>query len=310
MLVLKLTGSHEIEETLARIRDYVGKQFPESMRLTGNVVLLTGTASDIVAGQIKSVARPGCDLPRHGPHVLSVKVGFLAILPNSCRSPSSSGRSVGSGLLNLGTSLIAAIALGIAVDSTVHCGAAQSRAEGATDQASALVETLRIVGIPIICDGGPVLRVSDFFASLVPIQQFGVLSGMTMATALAANLVLLPALLATTKIITVWDLLAVKLGKDPAQTIPFFAGLPSRGADRRVDGSPALCPGETIVRRGEVGGRCTSSSGLGGRVRGGGGERRYLARYRHGEVFGEMGLVRHGDPAPTSWLPGLSGFSP
>ena len=36
----------------------------------------------------------------------------------------------------------------------------------------------------------------------------------TMAAALVTNLVMLPALLATTRIITVWDLLAVKLGRE------------------------------------------------------------------------------------------------
>jgi hypothetical protein len=71
-----------------------------------------------------------------------------------------------------------------------------------------LVEiALRIVGISII--EAAVALFFGFltfaFASLVPVQQFGLLTGMTMVTALAANLVLLPALLATTKIITVWD---------------------------------------------------------------------------------------------------------
>src|SRR5262249_7747462 len=54
----KLTGSREIEETLAKIRDYVAQQLPPKIhaQLTGSLVLLTGTASDIVAGQIKSLS--------------------------------------------------------------------------------------------------------------------------------------------------------------------------------------------------------------------------------------------------------------
>ncbi len=48
-----------------------------------------------------------------------------------------------------------------------------------------------------------------------PIRNFGVLTAITLATAFAANLVVLPALLATTKIITLWDLLGVKLGAGP-----------------------------------------------------------------------------------------------
>jgi uncharacterized protein len=299
----KLTGSREIEETLTRIRDYVGKQFPPKIhaRLTGNLVLLTGAASDIVAGQIESLSLAlAVIFVVMALMFLSAKVGFLAILPNALSIVIFFGVMGWLGVfLNLGTSLIAAIALGIAVDSTVHYMARLNlELKGATDQVSALVETLRIVGIPIIY--ATVALFFGFltfaFASLVPIQQFGLLTGMTMATALAANLVLLPALLATTKIITVWDLLAVKLGKDPARTIPFFAGL--RPAQARIvvlmGEIKRFAPGDQIVRQGEIGDEMyVIIQGAVDVFAGSGGERRYLAQYRHGEVFGEMGLVRH-----------------
>ncbi len=299
----KLTGSREIEETLGKIREYVGGQFPPKIhvQLTGNLVLLTGTASDIVAGQIKSLSLAlAVIFLVMALMFLSFKVGFLAILPNALSIVIFFGVMGWLGVfLNLGTSLIAAIALGLAVDSTVHYMARFNlELKGATDQASALVETLRIVGIPIIY--ATVALFFGFltfaFASLVPIQQFGLLTAMTMATALGANLVLLPALLATTKIITVWDLLAVKLGKDPARTIPFFAGL--RPAQARIvvlmGEIKRFAPGETIVRRGEIGDEMyVIIQGSVDVFAGSGGERRYLARYRHGEVFGEMGLIRH-----------------
>src|SRR5438094_284566 len=52
-----LSGSRRVEETLDRIRLYVAEHFPAdiAVNLTGTLVLLTGTASDIVAGQIKSL---------------------------------------------------------------------------------------------------------------------------------------------------------------------------------------------------------------------------------------------------------------
>ncbi len=59
----------------------------------------------------------------------------------------------------------------------------------------------------------------------VPIQQIGVLSAATMALALAGELVLTPALLSTTKIVTLWDLLSLRLGKDPHRTIGIFQNL-------------------------------------------------------------------------------------
>jgi len=129
----------------------------------------------------------------------------------------------------------------------------------------------------------------------VPIQQFGVLSGVTMATALVTNLVLLPAVLGTTKIITVWDLLAVKLGKDPARTIPLFAGL--RPAQARIvvlmGEIKRFAPGEPIIRRGDVGNEMyVLIQGSVDVYAGGGADRQRIAHHARGEVFGEMGLVR------------------
>src|SRR5438477_8152264 len=81
----KLSGSREIEATLQRIRDYVELQFPPKLKVTptGNLVLLTGTASDIVAGQIKSLSLAlGMIFVVMSLMFLSLKVGLLAILPN------------------------------------------------------------------------------------------------------------------------------------------------------------------------------------------------------------------------------------
>lgn len=297
-----LTGSRAIEQTLARIREYVGRQFPAKLKVTptGNLVLLTGTASDIVAGQIESLSVAMVVIfAVMSLMFLSLKVGLLAILPNVLPILVFFGLMGWSGIfLNLGTSLIAAIALGIAVDSTIHYMARlNSELKGAVDQVSALVSTLRIVGAPIIYATAALFLgfLTFAFSSFVPIQQFGVLSGMTMATALVTNLVLLPAVLATTKIITVWDLLAVKLGRDPARTIPLFAGL--RPAQARIvvlmGEIKRFAPGETIVRRGEMGDEMyVIIQGAVEVYAGAGAERRAIARQHRGDVFGEMGLVR------------------
>jgi predicted RND superfamily exporter protein len=151
----KLTGSREIEETLGKIREYVDRQFPPKIQLhlSGYLVLVTGSASEIVVGQIKSLSLALVVIFLvMALMFLSAKVGFLAILPNALSIVIFFGVMGWFGVfLNLGTSLIAAIALGLAVDSTVHYMARFNlELKGATDQGSASIETLRIVGIPII----------------------------------------------------------------------------------------------------------------------------------------------------------------
>jgi uncharacterized protein len=116
-----------------------------------------------------------------------------------------------------------------------------------------------------------------------------------MAASLVTNLVLLPAVLGTTKIITLWDLVRGLLGENPAQAIPLFAGLrPSQARVIVLMGeAKTFHVGEPIVRTGDPGeelyvilnGRAevSASDGTG---------RQQLAELKRGDVFGEMGFVR------------------
>jgi predicted RND superfamily exporter protein len=298
-----LSGSKRIEATLANIRAYIAKHFPADLKVhpTGNLVLLTGTTSDIVTGQIKSLSLAlAVIFVVMALMFLSVKVGFLVILPNVLPIVIFFGVMGWLGiLLNVGTSLIAAIALGIAVDSTIHYMARLNlELQGEVEQKAALVRTLQAVGAPIIYTTVALFFgfLTFAFSSFVPIQNFGILTGVTMMTALAANLVLLPAVLATTKIITLWDLVGVKLGEDPARTIPLFAGLrPNEARIAVLMGQiKRFAPGEIIVRQGDMGSEMyVIIQGHTQVFAGTGGERKYILDLQRGEVFGEMALVRH-----------------
>lgn len=300
-----LNGSSHIEATLDKVRAYVAGYFPPDVpvRLTGTLVLLTGTASDIVSGQVKSLTFALVVIFLvMAVMFLSAKVGFLAIIPNVLPIVIFFGVMGWMGIyLNLGTSLIAAIALGIAVDSTIHYMARLNQElQGETDQTEAIVRTLASVGVPIVYAmlalflGFLVFGLSSF----VPIQNFGLLASITMVTALVANLVLLPALLATTKIITIWDLLGVRLGNDPARTIPLFSGL--RPAQARIvvlmGEMRRFGRGDTIVRRGDQGREMfVIIRGVTEVWAGADSERRRVAQHQRGDVFGEMALVRHNE---------------
>ena len=299
----KLTGSRAVEDTLARIRAYIAEHFPAELHVhpTGSLVLLTGTTSDIVTGQIESLSLAlGVIFVVMSLMFLSARVGFLAILPNVLPIVIFFGVMGWLGiLLNLGTSLIAAIALGIAVDSTIHYMARLNlELQGETDQAAAMVRTLRAVGVPIVY--ATVALFFGFltfaFSSFVPIQNFGILAGATLLTSLGTNLVLLPALLATSKIITLWDLVSVKLGRDPTRTIPLFAGLrPGQARIVVLMGQiKRFAPGQHIVRQGEQGGEMyVIVQGSAEVFAGSGAQRKAIMQMRRGDVFGEMALVRH-----------------
>ena len=296
-----LSGSRAVERTLARIREYVAVRFPAEMRvrLTGNLVLITGTATDIVRGQIESLALAlGVIFLVLTLMFLSVRIGFLAVVPNVLPILIFFGVMGWLGIrLNLGTSLIAAIALGIAIDSTIHYMARLNlELRGETDQQQAITRALRRVGAPIIYTTVALFLgfLTFAFSSFVPIQDFGRLSSVTMATALGANLVLLPALLATFKIITLWDLLGVRLGQDPSRTIRLFEGLrPSQARVVVLMGDlKRFSPGQAVVRQGEHGDEMyVIIQGAAEVWLSAKGNRRRIANLKRGDVFGEMGFV-------------------
>jgi hypothetical protein len=198
-------------------------------------------------------------------------------------------------VLNFGTNIIASIALGLAVDDTIHIMYRLSAEVRSTDaQEEALVESLSTVGKPalyysiLLFLGFLTLGLSTF----VPIQQFGLLSGTTIVIGVAGELLLLPALLATTRIITVWDLLYLKLGKDPQKTIQLFEGLrPLQARIVTLMGEiKSFPPGRAIIRQGEIGNEMyvlikgTADVFI---------DARKVRTLTRGDFFGEMGVIRH-----------------
>jgi predicted RND superfamily exporter protein len=299
----RFARSSEISAAVDQIRAFGEKNDPPDMQPmpTGNIVLLNGTTDDVVWGQVKSITVAlVVILIVMSLLFLSVKVGFIAMVPNIVPIVIFFGVLGWSHVtLNIGTSIIAAIALGIAVDNTIHFMVRFNRELQVTyDQERSLTTALRTIGRPIVYTsvaltcGFLVMRLSEF----VPVRDFGSLSAVTMLAAMGTNLVLLPALLAQTRIVTLWDLLFVKLGKDPHKTIPLFRGL--RRAQARIavllGTLQTVHAGDAAVRQGEMGEAMYVI--INGRadviVTGADGQRRLLHRLDRGDVFGEMGLVR------------------
>lgn len=255
-----LSRSRDIAALVDQIQAFAQHTFPPelSVRPTGNLILLTRTTSDIIAGQIQSLAvTAGVIFVIMAAMFLSLRVGLIAMVPNIFPLCVFFGLMGLSGAeLNFGTNIIASIALGVAVDDTIHIMTRLSSAVRTTfDQEHALLQTLSTVGKPalyaslILFLGFLTLALSTF----IPIQEFGLLSATTMLAGLIGEITLLPALLATTPLITLWDLLYVKLGKDPHTTISLFANLrPYQARIVALMGEIKSFPcGHTIIRSGE-----------------------------------------------------------
>jgi hypothetical protein len=204
--------------------------------------------------------------------------------------------------LSSATSLIASIALGIAVDDTIHFLAkynAEFRKDW--DKERSLRETMLTVGQPIIFTsltlalGFSVLMLSSFKPTIL----FGFLMVITMSTALFGVLVILPALLLKTELVTAWDFVALKLGDMPRRRIPLFEGFSKWQVKKLlVAGKLEEYPADTaIFREGDIGD--TMYAIVSGGVDVIKGETGKVTELGTGEIFGEMGIVRRKERTAT-----------
>jgi predicted RND superfamily exporter protein len=129
----------------------------------------------------------------------SFRVGLLAMIPNVLPILLTMGLMGWIGItLNVTTVMIASIALGIAVDDTIHMFVrirTESRAHD--DHHEGVQRSLQSVGravvfTSVVLSGGFAVLL---LASLVPAGHFGILIAFTMLVALLADLVLIPVLI-------------------------------------------------------------------------------------------------------------------
>jgi len=295
-----LSRSVEVGEFVQRVREFAASRLPRGVvaRPTGTVVLLSQSSDDLAWGQITGLWQElTVLLILLVIMFLSFRVGVLALIPNVVPTIVLFGIMGWTGIdLNICTSMIAAIAIGIAIDDTIHLlsrfsdelhitGSQEEailNAVGSVGQSAFFIALALSAGFFIVC-----------LSNFQPVRHFGLLSGLTMAIALVVELLLTPALVTTTKIATLWDLLFLKLGPEPHKQIPLFAGLWSFQAKLVVlmGRLRSVSRGTLMARAGEMEpemfvllkGRAQAYRDDPGQI---------LRHMGRGDVIGEMGLVR------------------
>ena len=168
--------------------------------VSGNAVLLNRSADGIAQNQATQVGFAAlaifiliCATFR------SVRVALIAMVPNIAPVLIFFGM-LGTGIapLSLPTSLIGSIALGIAIDDTMHFLVAyQAQKNLGRDTKQAARHCIQNVGRPIVLTS--IMLVVGFSMILISgfatLQEFGMLTAFTMAVCLVTDLLLLPAML-------------------------------------------------------------------------------------------------------------------
>jgi len=216
LLRTHISGSSDCLKTQKKILDYGKDHFPKDLKIevTGFGVVMAHSTSLITKGQVQSLSITlvlvFCIMFFL---FLSLKVGFIAMIPNFFPIIMNFGFMGWLGMeLSLATSLIASIAIGLAVDDTIHYLFRCNRElRSGSDRKDALKRTIDHVGRPIIFT---TLTISLGFAVLLfsnfePTSAFGLMMVITMFSALVGDLFLLPALMLHAKLVTVWDIFRI-----------------------------------------------------------------------------------------------------
>lgn len=214
LLLTHLSSSREFLHTRKMIQEWADEHLPDEFRLTvtGIGVVMSESSHHLVTGQLKSLFLTVAILFSIMLMLfLSGRVGAVAILTNFFPIIVTFGTMGWFGIeLNMATGLIASIAIGLAVDDTIHYLTRYSREfKKDLDKDRALAATVAGVGRPIVFStltlgvGFSVLLFSHF----VPTAVFGLLMVVTLLAALVGDLILLPSLMLHIELITAWDLL-------------------------------------------------------------------------------------------------------
>ena len=306
-----LSGSGDLSALLKKLDAWVAANVPSSLvvRATGETILFNNASDFMAINEVTSFAWTLLVIGLvHTLLFMSIKAGVLSLIPNVVPILCLFGVMGALGIpLNTSTALIATIAIGIAVDDTVHHMVTYSRQlKIHHDQRLAMIETLRTQGRPIIYVS--IALAASFLTLLAskftPTAQFGLLAAFVMLSAMVAELVLAPLLMYSTELVTLWDLVQLRMKPETLRSSPLLAGL-SQWEARKVVLLGALqrvTAGTLVIQKGDLGRDVYVL--LTGKVRvydrTPSGRDEILEVLGPGDVFGEIALLT--EEARSAWV--------
>jgi len=194
-----LSGSQAMAAAIRQV-EAKGKELLPEFRVyaTGTFVLLNRTSDKIAGEQVQSIAIALVTIFLMLAMLFrSLRVGLTALIPNLIPVLFFFGFMGWRGIpLNLTTSLVASVVLGLAVDNAVQFIVRFRRVqcEGLSLR-DAIIESMRLSGRPMIYANIALAVTFAIFAvsNFEPISSFGLLSAVTIIGCLVEDLVLLPA---------------------------------------------------------------------------------------------------------------------
>ncbi len=227
-----IDSSEKLEQVLNELQSFIDNHLDPGLRahITGDSVLTFLATHAMISGQFESIALLLVIIVLIiGVLFTEVRVGLLATLPNIFPVFVMFGFMGFMDIpLNIGTTMAAAIAIGIAVDDTLHFMLRYNRElKASKSHAAAMQQTIYSEALPVVSTS--LALVAGFLvftqASFPPIVQFGMLGALVILVALFADFIITPLAISSLRLVTIWDLLSLQLRKQILEKSLLFEDL-------------------------------------------------------------------------------------
>jgi uncharacterized protein len=299
-----LSGSADLGRLLGGLQAFLDQGLDPGLqaRITGDSVLTLSATRAMIAGQLQSILLLLLFIVGLIALLfMDLRAGLLAALPNAVPVVALFGFMGYAGIpLNIGTTMAAAIAIGIAVDDTMHFMLRYNQElKRCKSQTEAIQRTIQGEAPPVIATSVALMAGFLVFAGsgFEPIRQFGMLSALVMAVALLADLLITPLVISSLRLVTLWDLLSLQVRREVVARSPLFQGMREWQIRRFILSGRILelAPGDKVFALGDKSDELylVMAGEVEVRVPRAGDERADLVvdRFHGGQIFGEVALL-------------------
>ena len=297
-----ISDSYTLNRYVTELRDFVDQiTGPEiKARVVGENLLINKAADNLMLSQVQAlILLLSLIFIIMSIMFTSLKGGAIAMIPSIIPISLMFGIMGALGIpINPGTAMVAVIAVGIAIDGTIHLLArynelcrTTSDYVGAVHQAVQEVATPLIISSLALALGFGILLFSNFTV----VAQFGALAAATMLISIFANLLITPIIMTRIRLVGLYQIIAMKINQRVLEESPLFAEMSNYERRKAILISEIheFTAGEKLISQGDIGRNMYMILDGTARVeRRDGDETRVLADLKPGEVFGEVAYIR------------------
>jgi uncharacterized protein len=267
--------------------------------IVGENLMVNAAAESLMIAQIISLAILLCVIFfMMSAMFTSFKGGFISLVPNMIPIILMFGVMGFLKIpLNPGTAMVAVIAVGIAIDGTIHLLSRYNElCRRTSDYESAIITTIQEEATPMVATslalalGFGILLLSNFTI----IAQFGALSAATMIFALFANLLITPIIMSRIRLVGLYQIMSLSMHKETLEASSLFQGMSNYQMRKAILISELneFKKGELLVEQGTIGrSMYLILSGKVEVMRRSANNTKIVAVLNAGQVLGEIGYI-------------------